>query len=99
MKNKPAQRVKHVPQRTCVGCRDVLSKRQLIRIVRTGEGVQIDPTGKLAGRGSYLHDRHECWQRGLKGALQHALKVELTKEDVTNLENFMKTLPQEAETN
>jgi predicted RNA-binding protein YlxR (DUF448 family) len=99
MKKKPAQRVKHVPQRTCVGCRDVLSKRQLIRIVRTSEGVQIDPTSKLAGRGAYLHDRLECWERGLKGALQHALKVELTREDRANLEDFMKTLPQEAETN
>lgn len=99
MKKKPAQRVKHVPQRTCVGCRDVLSKRQLIRIVRTSEGVRIDPTSKLAGRGAYLHDRLECWERGLKGTLPHALKTELTKEDRAHLEDFMKTLPQEAEAN
>ena len=99
MKKKPAQRVKHVPQRTSVGCRDVLSKRQLIRIVRTSEGVRIDPTSKLAGRGAYLHDRRECWERGLKGALQNALKTELTKEDRATLEDFMNTLPQEAETN
>ncbi|HJQ13338.1 MAG TPA: YlxR family protein [Anaerolineales bacterium] len=90
---KPVQRIKHVPQRTCVGCREVLPKRKMIRIVRTGDGVQIDPTGKLAGRGAYLHDRHECWERGLKGALGHALKTTLTQEDRARLESFMNTLP------
>ena len=91
---KPAQRVKHVPQRTCVGCREVLPKRKMVRIVRTTNGVQIDPTGKLAGRGAYLHDQRECWIRGMKGALAHALKAELTAEDRARLEEFMNALPQ-----
>lgn len=90
---KPAQRVKHIPQRTCVGCRNVLSKRQMVRIVRTSEGIRIDPTGKLAGRGAYLHDQRDCWVRGMKGALAHALKAELTAEDRAQIENFMNTLP------
>jgi predicted RNA-binding protein YlxR (DUF448 family) len=94
---KPVQRVKHIPQRTCVGCREVLSKRQLLRIVRTAEGVRVDSTGKLAGRGAYLHDKRSCWARGLKGALAHALKAEIGAEDRTRLEDFMNTLP-EAET-
>jgi len=86
-----------VPQRTCVGCREVLPKRKMIRIVRTAEGAQVDPTSKLAGRGAYLHDRRECWERGMKGALAHALKTTLTPDDRTRLENFMNALPQEAE--
>jgi predicted RNA-binding protein YlxR (DUF448 family) len=94
---KPVQRVKHVPQRTCVGCREVLPKRKLIRLVRTAEGVQVDPTGKLAGRGAYLHDRRECWERALKGALAHALKTTVTVDDRARLEEFMNTLPVEAE--
>ncbi len=94
---KPTQRVKHVPQRTCVGCRQVLPKRQMIRIVRTSDGVQVDPTGKLAGRGAYLHDKRECWVRGMRGALMNALKAELSAEDRVRLEEFMNTLP--AETN
>ena len=94
---KTVQRVKHVPQRTCVGCREVLPKRKMIRLVRTADGVQIDPTGKLAGRGAYLHDRRECWERGLKGALGHARKASLTEADRTRLEEFMTTLPVEAE--
>jgi uncharacterized protein len=80
-----------------VGCREVLPKRKMVRIVRTADGVQIDPTGKLAGRGAYLHDRRQCWERGLKGALAHALKTTLTQADRARLEEFTNTLPAEAE--
>jgi predicted RNA-binding protein YlxR (DUF448 family) len=68
----------------------------MVRIVRTADGVQIDPTGKLAGRGAYLHDRRECWERGLKGALAHALKISLTQADRARLEEFMISLPADA---
>jgi predicted RNA-binding protein YlxR (DUF448 family) len=80
-------RVRHIPQRTCVGCRTVLAKRQLVRLVRsvtaTGEvQVRIDPTGKANGRGAYLHNRRSCWETALKsGALERALKVELSDAD------------------
>jgi predicted RNA-binding protein YlxR (DUF448 family) len=75
-----------------------MPKRKMIRIVRTADGVQVDPTSKLAGRGAYMHDRRECWERGLKGALAHALKTSLTSEDKDRLEEFMNTLPVEMET-
>lgn len=84
-----------MPQRTCVACREVLAKRALIRIVRRPDGVQVDPTGKLTGRGAYLHDRRSCWERGLKGALAHALKTELTAQDRELLSAFMASLPEE----
>jgi predicted RNA-binding protein YlxR (DUF448 family) len=80
-----------------VGCRKVLAKRQLIRLVRTADAVLVDPTGKLAGRGAYLHDQRECWERGLKGGLAHALKVELRAADRERLEAFMNSLPQDEE--
>ena len=97
MSKKTVQRMKHVPQRTCVGCREVLPKRKMIRIVRTTDGVQVDVTGKLAGRGAYLHDRRDCWERGMKGALAHALKTTLHNNERARLEEFMNALPQEAE--
>jgi predicted RNA-binding protein YlxR (DUF448 family) len=89
------RRGKHIPQRTCVGCRSVDAKRALIRIVRTPEGLRIDETGKLAGRGAYLHDRKSCWERGLKGSLAAALKAEISKDDLTRLRQYMETLPDE----
>ena len=93
---KPAKRVKHTPQRTCVGCRTVLSKRELVRVVRQPDGVQIDPTGKLSGRGAYLHNNRSCWERALKGGLSNALKVTLTEADRQLLHEFMAALPDEA---
>jgi predicted RNA-binding protein YlxR (DUF448 family) len=84
---------RHIPQRTCVACREVLPKRSLIRIVRSPQGVVIDPTGKLAGRGAYLHLLRSCWDRGLKGALSSALKVELSPEEREQLSNFASSLP------
>jgi len=92
------KRKKHIPQRTCVGCRMVQAKRSLIRIVRTPEdGVQVDPQGKLHGRGAYLHNDRGCWKKGLKGHLAAALKTTLTKEDIQRLEAYMETLPETAD--
>jgi predicted RNA-binding protein YlxR (DUF448 family) len=73
-----------------------LPKRTLIRIVRRPEAVVIDPSGKLAGRGAYLHDRRSCWERGIKGALAQALKTELTNQDRETLLAFIATLTDEA---
>lgn len=96
MTRKPVQRTKHIPQRTCVGCRQVMAKRALIRIVRTPQGVQIDPTGKLAGRGAYVHEDRQCWERALKGALVHALKTELTEQERIVLTEYMQSLLEES---
>lgn len=81
---------KHLPQRTCVACRQVGSKKDLIRIVRTSEGVLSDPSGKLPGRGAYLHDSRECWEKAIRlGILSRSLKTELTAADVESLDKQM----------
>jgi len=74
-----------------------MPKRNLIRLVRTEQGVQVDPTGKLAGRGAYLHDAKSCWVKGLKGPLAHALRTGLTEQDMVVLTAYMETLPAENE--
>lgn len=94
-----ARKPKHVPQRTCVGCRTILAKRTLIRVVRRSDGdggVVVDPSGKLAGRGAYLHSQKSCWERGLKGALANALKTTLTLDNRQRLEEFMSSLPDDS---
>ncbi|HNB52454.1 MAG TPA: YlxR family protein [Anaerolineales bacterium] len=90
------KRRKHIPQRTCVGCRIVLAKRALIRLVRTPEGVQVDPTGKQPGRGAYLHNQRSCWELGIKSGLERALKITLTPEDKERLIQHMQTLPEDS---
>lgn len=87
-------RRRHIPQRTCVACREVMSKRSMIRIVRSPQGVVIDPTGKLAGRGAYLHLQRSCWELGLKGALSSALKVELSPDERQSLVSYAASLPE-----
>jgi len=75
----------------------VLPKRALLRLVHQPEGVQVDLTGKMAGRGAYLHNIRNCWEKGLKGPLAHALKVDLTSYDLDRLHQFMQTLPEDNE--
>jgi predicted RNA-binding protein YlxR (DUF448 family) len=58
----------------------------------------VDPGGKQPGRGAYLHDRRSCWERGLRGALAHALKVEFSPADRERLEAFARSLPEEPNT-
>jgi predicted RNA-binding protein YlxR (DUF448 family) len=74
----------------------VLAKRTLIRIVRTPQGVVVDPTGKLAGRGAYLHNQRSCWTKGIKSALAQALRTEITQEDKDRLMAFAETLSDES---
>jgi predicted RNA-binding protein YlxR (DUF448 family) len=46
----------------------------------------------MAGRGAYLHDRTDCWERGLEGSLESALKTELSEKDRERITEFMETL-------
>jgi predicted RNA-binding protein YlxR (DUF448 family) len=76
-------KVKHIPLRSCAACGQKLPKRELVRIVRTLEGqVEVDPTGKKAGRGAYLCPREECWKRGLKkNRLDHVLRSPVMEQN------------------
>ena len=96
-KPRRAPRPRHVPQRTCVACKQVRPKRELLRIVRTPQGhVELDPTGKKAGRGTYLCARRSCWDLALKkNRLEHEFELTLDLADRTALEAFVETLPAE----
>ena len=74
---------KHIPQRTCLACRKVDTKRELIRLVRVSDGsVEVDTSGKKAGRGAYLCRAQECWEIGLKGKrLEYTLRTTLTQNN------------------
>lgn len=77
---------KHIPVRTCIGCREAEGKRTLVRLVRTAEGVSVDPTGKAAGRGAYIHATRACWEAALKGGrIEQALRTKLSAADRTAL--------------
>lgn len=72
-----------LPQRTCVACRRIRAKRELVRLVRTRRGdIEIDITGKKEGRGAYICPDRECWERALKGKqLENTLRGNLTQDN------------------
>lgn len=76
-------RPKKIPLRMCVGCQEMKSKKELIRIVRTPqEEVLLDPTGKKSGRGVYICPDKECLKKALKSnrlekSLQHPISEEV----------------------
>lgn len=82
-------RRKHIPQRMCIACRESQDKKNLVRIVRTPEGVVVDETGKLAGRGAYLHSNPVCWEKGVNRYLAKALNIDISSAEKEELLAFM----------
>lgn len=60
---------KKIPMRTCIACRAEKPKRELIRVVKSGEEIKLDLTGKANGRGAYVCNNAECIQKLKKGKL------------------------------
>ncbi len=79
---------KKVPERTCMVCREKQPKKGLIRIVRTPEGkVVIDPSGKKAGRGSYIcYNCAHTEDLSKSKRLESALKVDMSVDEKEKLQ-------------
>lgn len=60
---------KKVPMRTCIACRACKPKKELIRIVKFGEEISLDKTGKKNGRGAYICNDYECLKKLRKSKL------------------------------
>ena len=78
---------KKVPMRMCVACREMQSKKDLLRIVRTPEGaIEIDRSGRMNGRGAYLCGRRDCLEKAIKTrALERALDQKIDEEIIERL--------------
>jgi predicted RNA-binding protein YlxR (DUF448 family) len=79
---------KKIPQRQCMGCRERMDKKALIRVVRTTDGnVQLDFSGKLNGRGAYICPKADCLKKARKSkALDRSLEVPIPEEVYDRLE-------------
>jgi len=77
----------HVPQRSCLACRKVRPKRELLRIVRTPSGeIKADLTGKTPGRGAYLCPSPECFRLASRqGKFARALGKEVAEEVLSQM--------------
>lgn len=87
-------RPKKVPMRTCVGCRTVRPKKELIRVVRDPQGeLHVDSTGKRSGRGAYICPSLECLRAAVKGKrLERALERPVPAEVLAALEEQLGAL-------
>ena len=80
MATSPKQ--KHVPQRTCIVCRQKFDKRELMRLVKTTDGIMRDASGKGDGRGAYVCNKLDCHNRVASSELlSKALRTSLSDDD------------------
>ena len=89
--------VKHIPQRTCVACRQIKAKQELVRLVRASDNkVEVDLGGKKAGRGAYLCRAKRCWEAGLKSnQLEYTLRTTISQDNREYLIRFGEDLLKE----
>jgi len=85
---------KHTPLRTCISCREVKNKQELVRLVSSANrSIMVDTSGHQPGRGAYLCRQPECWQKILAGnQLEHALKTKITSENREQLAEYGRSL-------
>lgn len=85
--------VKKVPQRQCVGCREMKNKKDLIRIIKNDEGIQIDVTGKKNGRGAYICPNADCLKKAVdtKG-LERSFKTAVDKDIYDRLKKELENI-------
>jgi predicted RNA-binding protein YlxR (DUF448 family) len=89
---------KHLPQRTCIACRQIKEKKALIRLVSTENGTaEIDVFGKKPGRGAYLCPKKTCWELALrKNRLDYALRTKLHDDNRQTLREYSHSLLEES---
>ncbi len=85
---------KKVPLRQCIGCGQMKSKKEMIRILRTETGeIVLDATGRKNGRGAYLCPSMECFQKAVKGkGIERSFKMAVPKDVYAALEKEMEQI-------
>lgn len=89
--------MKKIPMRKCVGCQEMKSKKEMIRVIRTAEDeFLLDATGKKNGRGAYVCKSKECLSKAIKSkGLERSFKQSIPKEVYETLEKEMSQLESE----
>ena len=86
--------MKKVPLRQCIGCGEMKSKKEMIRVIKTAdEEILLDATGRKNGRGAYLCPSMECMKKAVKSkGLERSFKMNIPKEVYDALEKEMEAL-------
>ena len=85
---------KKIPMRKCVGCQEMRSKKEMLRVLKTSEEeFVLDATGRKNGRGAYLCFSKECLEKAIKHkGLERSFKQAIPKEVYENLERELENL-------
>ena len=86
--------VKKIPLRQCIGCGEMKSKKEMIRVIKTAEDqILLDATGRKNGRGAYLCQSMECFKKAVKGrGLERSFKMAIPREVYETLEKEMEEI-------
>ena len=85
---------KKVPLRQCIGCGEMKSKKEMVRILKTESGeIILDATGRKNGRGAYLCPNMECFRKAVKGrGIERSFKMAVPREVYEALEKEMEQI-------
>jgi predicted RNA-binding protein YlxR (DUF448 family) len=85
---------KKIPLRQCIGCGEMKSKKEMIRVLKTSEDeIVLDATGRKNGRGAYLCPSMDCFKKAVKNkGLERSFKTAIPKEVYETLEKEMEQL-------
>ena len=85
---------KKIPMRQCVGCQEMKSKKEMLRVLKTAEDeIALDATGRKNGRGAYLCFSRECLAKARKNkGLERSLKMSIPSEVYDSLEKELDEL-------
>lgn len=88
---------KKIPLRQCLGCREMIPKSELIRIVRSSDGdFTVDATGKQSGRGAYICRKSECLKKAVsRKALERSFKVSIPAEVYEQLDKELRDIEEQ----
>ncbi len=86
--------MKKVPLRQCIGCGEMKSKKEMIRVIKTAENeILLDATGRKNGRGAYVCPSRECLEKAIKNrGLERSFKMAIPKEVYDTLKEEMENL-------
>ena len=85
---------KKIPMRKCVGCQEMKSKKEMLRVIRTQEGeFLLDATGKKNGRGAYLCPSSDCLAKAIRQkGLERSFKQAIPQDVYEMLEREMREI-------
>ena len=87
---------KKVPLRQCIGCGEMKGKKDMMRVLKTDDGICLDATGKKNGRGAYVCKNGDCLKLARKNkGLERSFKMSIPVEVYDTLEKEFEDLDKE----